>query len=1167
MTSEPQYTYKNPIYLKPIIHPVKYENAQGESIQGEGANYTPQEIYKLAESNGVTVEQYEKTNYNNEVTDINVNSFTQDNTINQSNPIYSFGEENQINSIDLTNQDNNINSNNQYDYTNINTNINTNNYDNQITTFNEYKVTNPHNYSEEINKYNQSETTNQIISNYQSNTITYQPNEIYTESQIYTENQPNEIYTENQSYQPNEIYTGSQSYQQNEIYTDNQVYQQNEIYTDNQIYQQNEIYTDNQTYQQNETYTDNQINENPIISLVDNHIDEKPIVSLTENQINEKPIVSLAENQINEKPIISLAENKINEKPFISLADKISDNVKNKVNEIKQLSVENPINSVDFSQANDKSGVNKINQIYTNESSNINVLNSINTVKSIKNPILEKEFHEEEEIDNNPQKIDSPRLINPLEPPYPPSPILLSINKEGEDEGKINLENRNNLEGNLKIQENTENKIGSNILTPDEKGLLNTEKNNLFKDYNTKTHYQLTLLKEPYGFNYEKVHKTGVALLSHFEMPQNYEYRSPILSSNGKYLSCIAHGTEDFVYIWDISDLYWYKYKFSSSRVDGISFTPDSNSIIIIYRYANPTMYNLSDGKKILDLEANGEENNREGFQWAYTINGTHFAYTSDKSFTLWSLRTGEIKKQIFEESPIKIISNEYLICISNDLNTLIKRISSEEDVVTFKIKGVESPNDILDARCTNDMSSFLYVIKEGIIRYIFNDKEYKGVQKFLCGVDKAKISEDCKYVLKTNMKNISIYDIDKDESICTLLKDKFKEFRVDFKLKKVVVIDDISINIQQYDDDGAPEKYVWLDKNPKKFEDVKFSRDSKVLLARINRNKAIAYDLLTGYVVKKWQNVDENWLDYAMTKYGGDNIATKSHLLLIKVWNFRTGREEACFYGYDSHSFSFSGSGLYLACGTKCGSEIARIWDIKNQKYGVFRYNGSNNNFNTVVHLTSPEPKYLICCAINQKPLVFNTHTKEFLFDCECPYIFEEIYGIQSDLLYDVFIVKGKDEKKIDIGLLYKFSDGSLLETFENYSVLELAKNNGVIIVKCENFNGGKLTSINIKNLNDRINNDFQIQTEKCKLLNDNKVAIIEYGDDNNKEFNLISVENGTYIGKINFVKNNDRKSSTYLTVDPYTKEMYFRYLEFLSPQETMIYKKKDIFSVENES
>ena len=151
-------------------------------------------------------------------------------------------------------------------------------------------------------------------------------------------------------------------------------------------------------------------------------------------------------------------------------------------------------------------------------------------------------------------------------------------------------------------------------------------------------------------------------------------------------------------------------------------------------------------------------------------------------------------------------------------------------------------------------------------------------------------------------------------------------------------------------------------------------------------------------------------------------------------------------------------------------------------------------------------------------------------------------------------------------MGILYKLSDGSLLETYENYSVLELARNTGVILSKCQNINGGKLTSTNIKNLGEPQLSDFQIQTEKCKLLDDNKCAVIEYGDEYYKEFNLINVENGTFIGKINFVKKNERKSATYLTIDPIEKEMYFRYFEFLSPQETMVYKKKNIFNVDED-
>ena len=883
----------------------------------------------------------------------------------------------------------------------------------------------------------------------------------------------------------------------------------------------------------------------------------------SENQINQITYYTNNSNNIVNQPNEVLTENQtsLQNKP-VSLEKNIPNKIINKQSEIKQISSENPLISVDFSLANDKSGVNKINKIYTGDSSNLNVLQSIDTVKSEKrselNDLAKSEFNynnENEPLEENePRIIDSPRLINPLNSPIPQKENLIN-NKIIQSEPQQS------------IQLNEENKIGSNILTKDEKILLKNENFLISKDFNIQSHFDLSLIKEPYGFNYEKLHKVGIPLLAHFEMPHNCIYTSPILSSNGKYLSCIAHGPQDFVYVWDINDLYWYKYKFSSSRVDGISFTPDSKSIIIVYRFSNPIMYDLSNGKNLLEFERNGEENNREGFQCTFTTTGTHFAYTTDKSFTLWSLRTGKIKHQIVDDSPIKIICGEFLICIDKDLNVLIKKISNQEDVISFILKGVESPEEIMDAKCTKDMSTFIYVIKQGIIKYIFKDREYKGIQKFLCGVEKAKISEDCKYILKTNMKNISIYDLEKKESICTILKDKFKDFRIDFELKKLIVIDDISINIQNIEDDSSPKKYVWLDKNPTKFEEVKFSRDFKVLLARVNRNNAVAYDLNSGYIVKKWQNIDENWLDFAMTKYGGDKIATKSHLLLIKVWNFTTGREEASFYGYDSYSFCFSGSGAYLACGAKLGNEVARIWDIYNQKYGIFINEGTNNNFHTVVHLTSPEPKRLICCSINQTPLVFNTNTKELLFNCECPYRFEEIYGIQSDLLFNVFIVKGRDEQKRNVGVMYKISDGSLLETYENYSVLELAKNIGAVISKCENINGGKLTSTNIKNLNDPILNDFQIQTEKCQLLDDNKTAVIEYGDEFNKEYNLINVENATFIGKITFTKKNQRHSVAYLTLDKYEKEIYFRYFEFLSPQETMIYKKKNIFNVEVEN
>lgn len=410
-------------------------------------------------------------------------------------------------------------------------------------------------------------------------------------------------------------------------------------------------------------------------------------------------------------------------------------------------------------------------------------------------------------------------------------------------------------------------------------------------------------------------------------------------------------------------------------------------------------------------------------------------------------------------------------------------------------------------------------------------------------------------------MKNLCIYDLEKGTNIFTLLKDKFKEYKIDYTLKKIIIIDNISITIQDIIDDKNPEKYVWLNKNPTKFEDVKFSRDFRVLLARLNRNDAVAYDLSTGYIIKKWENLDENWLDYCITLFGGDKIAVKTNISLINVWNFSTRKEESTFYGFNSHSMYFSSYGDYLACGTKNGSEIARVWNIPEQKYGKFKFNGNNNNFQTMVHLTSPEPKRLICCAVDQQPLIFNSDTKELLFKCECPYRFEEIYEIQSELRFDLFIVKARDNQKRNIGIVYRISNGALLKAFENYTFLELVRFEGIVVSKCE---GQKLMATDYKNFERPITIEFQIQSDKCKLLNDHKSIIIEDGDEFSKEFSIVNIKNGNFIGKINYVKKYERYSEIYITADFKEDEIYFRYFEFLTPQETMVYLKKNIFNVE---
>ena len=757
----------------------------------------------------------------------------------------------------------------------------------------------------------------------------------------------------------------------------------------------------------------------------------------------------------------------------------------------------------------------------------MNIVNQYNKVDYInKNNIIKIEEEKGKPMDTDRNKIRQSRSENRLFP--------LNANKK---KSKVNK---------LKLNEEI---------------LLRNQKQSLNKDLDVKTHFDIEVTKEKYVFPYKKVLKIAIPLLSHYEMPTGCNYKSPLLSPDGQYLSCIASlSSLDVVYVWNIDNLYWFKFKFSviKSKVDYVAFTPDSKCILVIYRQNNPILYDLKTGSKLLELEKNGEENNRDGLHCAFTVKGTHFCYTTDKSFTLWNLKNGKIKKIIKDDSPIKLLFNEYIISIKNDLICEIKNFKNLKIIESFKLKGIASPKDILDARFSPDMSCFIYIIKKGVIKYILKEKKFKGVQKFQLGVEKAVISDDCRFVAKTNLRNLTIYDIERGETIGTILKEKFNEFKIDFNNEKLIVIDNICINIHDYTDGGIPEQFVWLDKNPIRFVDVKFSPDFKFLFGLTEKNNVILYDLNTGLIIKKWQNIEKNWNNFSISEGPTYKTASTSNIFLVKIWGYITGREDATFFGFDSYSFNFSHDGNYLACGAKNGPEIARIWNLEKGTFGSFLYVGNNSNFHTVVNLTSPEPTRLICCSIDQQPLIFDTNSKELLYKCECLYRFEEIYEIQSDQKYDVFLVKGRDVKKRDIGLMYRISDGILLETYENYIVLELSKDNGIIISKCDNVNGGKLTTTDLKNLSDPILNDFQIQTDKINLLNDNKCAVTTSGDEYKTEYYLMNAEDGGYIGKIKFMKKADRYSENYITINPSEEAIYFRYFEFLSPQESRNFRNK---------
>ncbi len=695
---------------------------------------------------------------------------------------------------------------------------------------------------------------------------------------------------------------------------------------------------------------------------------------------------------------------------------------------------------------------------------------------------------------------------------------------------------------------------------------LDTKKIN--KDFDFNTHYELEFKREPTLFPYGGIRKKNLPLFGHQELPQEYNYTSPALSSDMRYLGCIARGSDDIVFVWNINNLYCFKFKFSALRVDGFAFTPDSSCIIIIYRFSSPVMYSLDNGEKVRTFEKNGEEINRAGFQYSFTMEGKYFGYTSDQSFTVWSVQTGLQRKKIKNKARIKIICGEYLICVNDNLIcSFIKYIDGITDL-EFKLRGVCSIEEILDCRVSLDMKYFLYVIEQGVIKYHINTREFQGIQKFkpLSGSIKASISPDCRYVVKTNMKYLNLYNLESQDTIGTILKDPFNEYKIDFGNKKIITINDICINIHDYSKEKQPEKFVWLNRNPTHFVDIKFSKDFKILIGKIDNNNAVAYDCETGKIIRKFQNFEEDYsvsCEIAPTNTANlTNIASKSGKHSISIFNYLNGREDSTFYGFDAYSFCFSEDGSLLAVGAKNGPECARLYNINSGQYITFEFNGSNYNFHTMVHITSPKPEKLICCSIDQQPLIFNIQG-ELLFKCECTYHFEEIYQIESDLLYNIFLVKGRDTQKRNIAILYRLSDGIIIERYENYTSMNLALRNGFLIGKCENICKNKLTTMNLHNLMRPVRKGCQLQADDFYFLNDYKGFVCKFGGDENIVFFVANVENGRIIAKINFSKKSSRNAETHISIDHTRNEMVFRYIELLPFEDTLFYRKQHIDKV----
>jgi hypothetical protein len=418
-----------------------------------------------------------------------------------------------------------------------------------------------------------------------------------------------EAYQKEQNFiLPQEVYqTNYETYNQQEDNNDyNQYNNINALYQENILNQINSMPLTNIEEQRNisnEYLSNNEPNMN---YQINNNIDYKINLN-NDNKGTQFSHISEKNNPINSAENKMIVNNKNDRDAIIleSSQNQANSDIQNiKVN--PQSLIENtiqvnnsPLNQNDLASNEEinNNTKNKLdNSFQKSESPNKNEINQeqmSSKISQINPSNLDQSISQQDE-----RKMSSPKLINPLD-----SNIIINQNegsihsKEEKPEKEIQQENL------IEVKIENYDYDNDNLKKEEVENILRNNEEFKKKLFDFKSHFDLALTKEENNFFYKKVHKVITPLLGHYEMPQYLEYKSPLLSPNQKFLACIGTGITDWVFVWEMSNLYWYKYKFSYTKVDCIAFTPDSKNIIIVYKKSNPLMYDLSTGKMKLKFE------------------------------------------------------------------------------------------------------------------------------------------------------------------------------------------------------------------------------------------------------------------------------------------------------------------------------------------------------------------------------------------------------------------------------------------------------------------------------------------------------------------------------------------------------------------------------------
>lgn len=680
-------------------------------------------------------------------------------------------------------------------------------------------------------------------------------------------------------------------------------------------------------------------------------------------------------------------------------------------------------------------------------------------------------------------------------------------------------------------------------------------------DLKLEDHYQVELNTVKDLYKYSSCRTENIPLFGHQVLPQSYKYGSPCLSNDGKYLALIGKGeTDDKAFIWTMSNLDSYLFSYTSYRIETLIFAPNNDSFFILYKNEPPVQYDIKSGKEKRQFKEANKQYSKI-INYYFSSDHKQLGIATKTCLTVWEISSGKYLKYVGEESSIKAMKDDLLVSIRDSLEVNVIQISNGKTLQQFMLSNVGNVNDILSCVISPDKNYIYYSNKFGIYKYAITDNastrgnKLEEIIRFNEEVTKVIIDENCDDVLSTDMLTINFWKLNARTNNNVLFKEKFSSININFRIQILLVVDDLCINICNPSEESQdPEQFIWLNDNPKKFLYFTFSPDFEVLLATLDENNAIAYNTKTGRVIKKWRNLEDDWsmaCEMAPETSEIAVIATKSDDRSIKIWDYRTGSEVLSLPGYNAHSFSFSSNGTLLACGAREGEEVARLWDLTTSNYVSFSYQGSNNNLYTIINMTDEENKKIIVCSIDQSPLVFDVETQQLLFECECPIKLEKIQGIQSNVEFNCFLIKGRDHNKKNMAILYSLNDGKLVQLYEDCQNIELAKSVNSAISRSSNINGGYLTISNLMDLNAIQYTNCELNAETSSFLQDYKSIVSAFGTPKNLEFIISDVSTGAMVAEIKFNQKNDRHAEVDLSVNKEENVLVIRYLEFIEPIE----------------